>query len=100
MLHHKDANNNFNLKENLIVNQHGRDLKVHWLFNNLSLNQFRHLDKPLKINEQWIYLTGIKVLNSKNVIVATYQFDYQSMQVYAPRWTIDGAAFRFVGLNW
>ena len=84
------------MRENLIVNQRGRELKVFWLFNNLPLNRVRTLDKPLKINDQWVYLTGMKILNSKNgiefVIVATYQFDYQTMQVYAQRWTIDGAA--------
>jgi Transposase DDE domain len=81
------------IKENLIVNQRGRELKTFWLFNNLPLNQVRQLDKPLIINGQWIYLTGLKIINSKNqiefVIVATYQFDYQTMQVYAKRWSIE-----------
>ncbi len=81
------------IRENLIVNQRGRELKVFWLFNNAPLNQVRILDKPLKINNQWIYLTGMKILNSKNaiefVIVATHQFDQQTMKIYAQRWTIE-----------
>jgi len=81
------------IKSNLTVNQRGRALKVFWLFNNLPLNQICVLDKPLQINGQWIYLTGMKVLDSKNVIeyviVATYQIDHQAMQMYAQRWTIE-----------
>ncbi|MER0442889.1 IS4 family transposase [Emticicia sp. W12TSBA100-4] len=81
------------IRENLMVNQKGRELKVFWLFNNLPLNQVRSLDKPLKVNGQWVYLTGMKILNSKNqieyVIVATYQFDQQAMSLYAQRWTIE-----------
>lgn len=81
------------LRENLIVNQRGKSLKAYWLFNNLPLNQVRKIDKPLKINDQWVYLTGTKILNSKNniefIIVATYQFDYQTMQIYAERWSIE-----------
>lgn len=81
------------IRENLILNQRGKALKALWLFNNLRLNQVRQIDKPLKINEQWVYLTGTKILNSENkiefVIIATYQFDYQTMQVYAERWSIE-----------
>ena len=43
------------------------------------------------------YLTGLKTINTKGflefVIVATYQFDQQTMQIYAKRWTIE--CFRF-----
>lgn len=81
------------IRENLMVNQKGRALKVFWLFNNLPLNQVRSLDKPLIINGQWVYLTGMKILNAKSqveyVMVATYQFDQQAMSVYAQRWTIE-----------
>lgn len=81
------------IRENLIVNQRGRELKTFWLFNNLPFNQVRQLDKPVFINGQWVYLTGMKIINSKNqiefVIIATYQFDYHAMQVYAKRWSIE-----------
>jgi hypothetical protein len=91
------------IRENLTVNQKGRDLKAFWLFNNLPLNQIRALDKPLKINGQWVYLTGMKILSSSSeieyVIVATYQFDPRAMSVYAQRWTIDGARPRSVFLR-
>lgn len=81
------------IRENLLVNQKGRELKTFWLFNNLPLNQVRQLYNPLVINEQWVYLTGMRIINSKNqveyIIVATYQFDCQTMQVYAKRWSIE-----------
>lgn len=48
------------IRENLIVSQKGQVLKAFWLFNNLPLNQIRSLDKPIKINGQWIYLTAMK----------------------------------------
>ncbi len=81
------------IRENLTVLKKGQELKVFWLFNNLALNTTRQLDKPILIGEQWVYLTGMKIINRKKqiefVIVATYQADIQTMQVYAKRWSIE-----------
>jgi hypothetical protein len=81
------------LRENSIVKHRGKDLKVFWLFNNLPLNMSRMIHKPLLIKDQWVYLTGMKVLNEKKqieyLIVATYLKDPHTMQVYAKRWTIE-----------
>ena len=81
------------IRENLTVLKRGQELKVFWLFNNLALNTTRQLDKPILIGEQWVYLTGMKIINRKKqiefVIVATYQADIQTMQVYAKRWSIE-----------
>lgn len=81
------------IRENLIVNQRGRELKAYWLFNDVALNTIRSLDKPLRINGQWVYLTGSRILNEKHqiefVIVATYQNDPVTMDVYRQRWTIE-----------
>ena len=81
------------IRENLTLIQRGRELKVLWLFYNLPLNQVRQLDKPLLMKGQWVYLTGMKTINSKGiiefVIVATYQYDNQTMQTYAKRWSIE-----------
>jgi hypothetical protein len=81
------------LRENTFVSQRGKDLKVFWLFNNLPLNTSRMIDKPLLIKDQWVYLTGMKILNKKNqieyLIVATHLKDPHTMQVYANRWTIE-----------
>ena len=81
------------IRENLIVFHKGRELRVSWLFNNLPFNTIRQIDKPILIGDQWVYLTGMKIINKKSeiefVIVATYQYDSQAMQVYAKRWTIE-----------
>jgi hypothetical protein len=81
------------IRENLTVLKKGQELKVFWLFNNLALNTTRQLDKPILIGGQWVYLTGMKIINRKKqiefVIVATYQADIQTMQVYAKRWSIE-----------
>ena len=81
------------IKENLIVEHKGRELKAFWLFNNLPFNEVRQIDKPLICGGQWIYLTGMKIINKNRqvefVIVATYQNDSQTMKVYAKRWSIE-----------
>ena len=81
------------IRENLMVHHRSKELKVFWLFNNLPLHQVRYLDKPLLLNGQWVYLTGMKTINPKGglelVIIATFQFDEKTMQVYAKRWTIE-----------
>lgn len=81
------------IRENLTVVKKGQELKVFWFFNNLALNTTRQLDKPILIGEQWVYLTGMKIINRKKqiefVIVATYQADIKTMQVYAKRWSIE-----------
>lgn len=81
------------IRENLTVLKKGQELKVFWLFNNLPINTIRQLDKPILIGEQWVYLTGMKIINRKKqiefVIVATYQAEIQTMQVYAKRWSIE-----------
>lgn len=81
------------IRENLTVSHKGRELRVSWLFNNLCLNTIRRIDKPILIGQHWVYLTGMKIINKKGniefVIVATYQYDWQTLQVYAKRWTIE-----------
>ena len=81
------------IRENLFVSHKGRELKVFWLFNNLPLNTTRQIEKPVLIGQHWVYLSGMKIINKKGniefVIVATYQYDLQTMQVYAKRWTIE-----------
>lgn len=81
------------IRENLTVLKRGQEVKVFWLFNNLAINTTRQLDKPILIGGQWVYLTGMKIINRKKqiefVIIATYQADIQTMQVYAKRWSIE-----------
>jgi Transposase DDE domain len=81
------------IRENLFVSHKGRELKVLWLFNNLPLNTTRQIEKPVLIGQHWVYLSDMKIINKKGniafVIVATYQYELQTMQVYAKRWTIE-----------
>ena len=81
------------IRENLIVSHKGRELKAFWLFNNLPFNTTHQIDKPILIGQHWVYLTGMKIINKKGnvefVIVATYQYNSETMQVYAKRWTIE-----------
>lgn len=48
------------IRENLTVIHRGRALKAFWLFHNLSLQQIRHLEKPLLLNGQWVVSDGFK----------------------------------------
>lgn len=81
------------IRENMQLTHRGKVLKAFWLFNNLPLNQVRFIDKPVLIKANWVYLTGMKVVNNKGqieyLIVATYFFDEIVMTVYAQRWTIE-----------
>lgn len=83
----------FRIRENLTVFHKGRELRVSWLFNNLPLQTVRQIKKPVLIGNHWVYLTGMKTSykegNIEFIIVATYQYDSQTMQVYAKRWTIE-----------
>lgn len=81
------------VRENLFVFHKGRKLKAFWLFNNLPFNEIRQIDKPMLIKGQWVYLTGMKVINQQKqiefIIIATYQNDSQTMKIYAKRWAIE-----------
>lgn len=81
------------IRANMTVQHRGRAVKAFWLFNDLPLNTARHLHKPVLVKGNWVYLTGMRVINRKGqpefVIVATYQHDAQTMQVYAKRWAIE-----------
>lgn len=81
------------IRANMTVSHRGRAVKAFWLFNDLPLNMARQLEKPVMVKGNWVYLTGMRVINRKGqtefVIVATYQADSQTMQVYARRWAIE-----------
>lgn len=72
---------------------HKPAVKLYWLFNNLPFNTLRQVDKPVRLANQYVYLSGLKLVNDQNqiefLIVATYYFDPLALQVYAQRWTIE-----------
>jgi Transposase DDE domain len=81
------------IRENMQIIHQGKKITALWWFNNLPLNTIRQIPKPVLLKEQWVYLSGMKLINKKGqlefLIVATYQFDPQTMKIYAQRWTIE-----------
>jgi Transposase DDE domain len=81
------------IRENMQINHQNKKITAFWWFNNLPLNTVRQIPKPVQLKGQWVYLSGMKLINKKGqlefLIVATYQFDSQTMQIYAQRWSIE-----------
>lgn len=83
------------IKANMWINVPGNgSKKAYWLFNDLRLNQPRYINKIVMIDNQYVYLSGLKVFNSKEnkiefVIIATFCFDSSALSVYKDRWQIE-----------
>lgn len=69
--------------------RHGH-LKVGWLFNPLPLNTLQQRYKPLLVNGQWVYLSGLRRLGTDGqidyLIVASYAFEVDALSFYGERW--------------
>lgn len=80
-------------------------VRAFWLFNRLSLGTALFYDKIVCIGGQWVYLSGMKVLNKENkiefVIVATFRPDPDALIRYKDRWQIETMfkAFKSSGFN-
>lgn len=64
------------LRANFWINySHKPPVKLFWLFNDLPLNRVRQIEKPVRLGQQYVYLSGMKIINDKNqiefLIVAT-----------------------------
>jgi hypothetical protein len=83
------------IKTNMWINVPGKaSKKAFWLFNDLGLNQPRHLSKIVKIENQYVYLSGLKVFNGKGnkiefVIIASFRYDANALSIYKDRWQIE-----------
>lgn len=82
------------IRENIRVDVPGKGpTKSSWLFNSLPLNTAHHYRKIVCIDSQWVYLSGMRVLNHENkiefVIVASYRFDPLALAKYKDRWQIE-----------
>jgi hypothetical protein len=82
------------IRENIWVDVPGKGpTKASWLFNDLALNIARHYRKIVCIDGQWVYLSGMKVVNRENriefVIVASYRFDPLALAKYKDRWQVE-----------
>ena len=79
--------------------------KAFWLFNSLPLNTASHYDKIICIDNQWVYLSGMKVFSCDGkiefVIVASFQPDHAALAKYKDRWQIETMfkAFKSGGFN-
>ncbi|MEA1874751.1 MAG: hypothetical protein U9N51_10055 [Bacteroidota bacterium] len=53
------------------------DKKAFWLFNSLPLHKAMHYRKIVKVGNNYVFLSGMKILGKDNkidfVIIATYQ---------------------------
>jgi hypothetical protein len=82
------------LRGNMWVKSPGKgNIKAFWLFNSLSLNEPYYHRELVCIKNQWLYLSGMKVMNREGrleyVIIASYSFDYQALLKYKDRWQVE-----------
>jgi len=94
------------IRGNMWLNIPGkRPTKAFWLFNSLPLNTASHYHKIVCIDEQWVYITGMKVFNREGniefVIVASFTPDPLALLKYKNRWQIETMfkAFKSSGFN-
>lgn len=68
-------------------------VKAFWLFNNLSVGQFRHYPKIVELHGQECYLSGIKTVDRTGkqefLIIVSFNKPEQAMAYYQQRWQIE-----------
>lgn len=82
------------IKRNMWIDRPGKGKrKAFWLFNNLELHHTRQLRDIVKIGNNYVYLSGTKVLGRTNniefVIIATYSYTPDALAIYKDRWQIE-----------
>ena len=94
------------IRENLWLDVPGKGrTKAFWLFNSLPLNTALHYYKIVSIDGQWVYLSGMKIVNREGVIefviVASFKPDPLALTAYNDRWQIETMfkAFKSGGFN-
>lgn len=94
------------IRENMWIDvPHKGKVRAFWLFNSLPRNKALFHPKIVCIDGNWVYLSGMKVLNKENkiefVIIATFSPDSNALVRYKDRWQIETMfkAFKSSGFN-
>ena len=78
------------IRENFYVVRHGSVFKASWVFDDLKLNECKHLDNIYYVNEQPCYLSGSKVKdrdgNPELQILVSYCDADEALEMYKKRW--------------
>lgn len=80
-------------------------IEANWLFRQFDLNTVYYYPKIVRIGNQLVYLSGMRYLNEKGkieyLIVASHQYNTQTMDYYRERWQIETMfkAFKTAGFN-
>lgn len=83
------------IKANMWISIPGKGQKKAFrFFENLKLNQIKYINKCVLIEDQNVFLSGLKVLNPKKniieyVIIASFNYDENALSVYKDRWQIE-----------
>lgn len=81
------------IRENFYVKRHGKEVKAHWLFNDLKLGECKHLNGIYYVNGQACYLSASRIKNNKKVpelqILVSYCNAEESLEMYKQRWQIE-----------
>jgi hypothetical protein len=66
---------------------------MNFRFNDLPLKEGRHHRQIVQLGNQWVYLSGSRYLNKEGkiefIIIATYNFNSQTLTIYKDRWQIE-----------
>jgi len=94
------------IKKNTLISCRGAKTPVFWHFIHMRCNVPCYYEKPIKVYNTYVYLSGIKYYNRENkhieyLIIASYKLDYDSIEIYSCRYQIEVMfkAFKTAGFN-
>jgi hypothetical protein len=70
-----------------------KEMPAFWYFNNLKINQFRHYNKIVRLNQQDCYISGSKAISREGridfLIIVSFNKPDQAEANYKKRWQIE-----------